>query len=78
MIFGHVTEDIPPFTFYNNIKKKTLIEYDINKAIKTQARMMKRRDINQNNFDRKLLQEIYNNTIEQRKKNRVKVGNMKI
>ena len=30
-LFGHVTEDIPPFTFYNNTKKKTLIEYDINK-----------------------------------------------
>ena len=77
-LFGHVTEDIPPFTFYNNTKKKTLIEYDINKAIKTQARMMKRRDIKQNKHDRELLQEIYNNTIEQRKKNRVKVGNMKI
>jgi len=40
--------------------------------------MMKRRDIKQNKHDRELLQEIYNNTIEQRKKNRVKVGNMKI
>ena len=40
--------------------------------------MMKRREINQNIFDRKLLREIYNNTIEQRKKKRVKVGDMKI
>ena len=32
----------------------------------------------QNIFDRKLLREIYNNTIEQRKKKRVKVGDMKI
>ena len=77
-LFGHVAEDIPPFTFYNNTKKKTLIEYDVNKAIKTQARMMKRRDIKQDKHDRKLLQEIYNNSIEQRKKNRVKVGDMKI
>ena len=59
-------------------KKIFHISRDINKAIKTQARMMKRRDIKQNKHDRELLQEIYNNTIEQRKKNRVKVGNMKI
>ena len=77
-LFGMTGEDIPAFTFYSNDKKKNLIEYNINKAIRTQARMMKRRQINQNNFDRKLLREIYNNTIEQRKKKRVKVGNMKI
>ena len=77
-LFGMTGEDIPAFTFYSNDKKKNLIEYNINKAIRTQARMMKRRQINQNNFDRKLLREIYNNTIEQRKKKRVKVGDMKI
>ena len=54
------------------------MEFDINKAIKTQARMMKRRKIKQNSFDRKLLREIHNNTIELRKKKRVKVGDMKI
>ena len=77
-LFGHVTEDIPAFTFYNKDKKKILVEYNINKAIKIQERMMKRRGINQNNYDRNLLREIYNNTIEQRKMNRVKVGDMKI
>ena len=77
-LLGMAVEDIPAFTFYSNYKKKSLVEYNINKAIRTQARMMKRRDINQNNFDRKLLREIYNNTIEQRKKKRVKVGNIKI
>ena len=77
-LLGIAGEDIPAFTFYSNYKKKNLVELDINKVIRTQARMMKRREINQNIFDRKLLREIYNNTIEQRKKKRVKVGNMKI
>ena len=77
-LLGIAGEDIPAFTFYSNYKKKNLVELDINKVIRTQARMMKRREINQNIFDRKLLREIYNNTIEQRKKKRVKVGDMKI
>ena len=77
-LFGNAIDDIPAFTFYSNDKKKNLLEFDINKAIKTQARMMKRRKIKQNSFDRKLLREIHNNTIEQRKKKRVKVGDMKI
>ena len=77
-LLGIAEEDIPAFTFYSNYKKKNLVELDINKVIRTQARMMKRREINQNIFDRKLLREIYNNTIEQRKKKRVKVGDMKI
>ena len=77
-LLGIAVEDIPAFTFYSNYMKKNLIEFNINKAIRTQSRMMKRREINQNNFDRKLLREIYNNSIEQRKKKRVKVGNMKI
>ena len=77
-LLGIAGEDIPAFTFYSNYKKKNLVELDINKVIRTQSRMMKRREINQNIFDRKLLREIYNNTIEQRKKKRVKVGDMKI
>ena len=50
-LLGMAVEDIPAFTFYSNHKKKSLVEYNINKAIRTQARMMKRRNINQNNFD---------------------------
>ena len=33
-LFGNAIDDIPAFTFYSNDKKKNLLEFDINKAIR--------------------------------------------
>ena len=77
-LYGHINEDIPSFTIVNNFSHQKMIEADLNSIILTQARMMKRRGVVQQNHDKELLKKVFEMTKLERIKLEVKRGKIRI
>lgn len=77
-LHSYIWEDVPSFTFYAKGLNAKLMEVDVELAIETQRRMMRRRGVEQSPEDRELLRRVFLMTKEERYRMGVVKGRFKL
>ncbi len=67
-VHGFVTEDVPSFTIWAKSLRATFVELELESAIKTQERVLSRRDVKQTTEDVELLKKVFEVTVGEREK----------
>lgn len=65
---GFITEDVPSFTIWAKSLGAKPVELELESAIKTQERVLSRRDVKQTREDAELLKKLFELTAEERRK----------